>query len=240
MKTIGLIGGMSWESTAIYYELLNKKVKELLGGFHSAKLLLNSVDFAQIEILQRHNDWDGLNKIMIKSAKQLENAGADLIILCTNTMHLCSEEIIENTSIPFLHIADATGKQIKTDGLKKVALLGTKFTMERDFYKNTLLQYGIKTIIPKEKDREIIHQIIYKELVLGVIKDSSKKELLRIINTLELKGAEGIILGCTEIPLLIKPDDVSVPIFDTTKIHAESAIKKALEKQTINPPQTID
>ncbi len=233
MKTIGLIGGMSWESSAMYYELINKRVKELLGGFHSAKCILASVDFAEIEALQHKNDWVGLNKLMIKSARQLENAGADLIILCTNTMHLCSEEIIKNTAIPFLHIADATGEKIKSNGLKKVALLGTKFTMEKEFYKDALKSYEVDVIIPNEEDREIVHQIIYKELVLGILKDDSREELKRVIRELGQEGAEGVILGCTEIPLLIKQNDVSIEVFDTTKIHAERAVEMALKNENI-------
>lgn len=229
MKTIGLIGGMSWESSALYYELINKRTKELLGGFHSSKCILASVDFAEIENLQRKDDWDGLNKLMVQSTKQLEKAGADLIILCTNTMHLCSEEMIKNTTVPFLHIASATGKNIKSKGLKKLALLGTKFTMERDFYRNILKEYDIEIMLPNQTDRELIHQVIYKELVLGNIKDSSREEFKRIIKALEYEGAEGVILGCTEIPLLIKQDDVDIPVFDTTKIHAESAVEIALQ-----------
>ncbi len=229
MKTIGLIGGMSWESTAIYYELINKQVKKVLGGFHSAKSILTSVDFAEIENLQHNDDWNGLNKLMVQSTKQLENAGADLIILCTNTMHLCSDEMIKSTTVPFLHIATATGEKIKAEGLNKLALLGTKFTMEKDFYKNTLNDYRIEVMIPNEKDRNTIHQIIYKELVLGIIKDDSKEELKRIIKALELDGAQGVILGCTELPLLIKPQDVNIPVFDTTRIHAESAVEMALK-----------
>lgn len=228
MKTIGLIGGMSWESSTVYYELINKKIKEELGGFHSAKSIMVSVDFAEIENLQKKDDWDGLTKYMIKSAKQLENAGADLIILCTNTMHLCSDEIIKNVTIPFLHIADATGKKIQSKGLQKLALIGTKFTMEKDFYRTILKKYNIDVIIPDVDDREIIHKVIYKELVLGNIENNSREVYKRIIKDLENKGAEGVILGCTEIPLLIKQDDVDIPIFNTTKIHAESAVEIAL------------
>ncbi len=233
MKTIGLIGGMSWESTAIYYELINKQVKKLLGGFHSAKCILTSVDFAEIEYLQHKDDWDGLNQLMVNAAKQLENAGADLFILCTNTMHLCSDEMTKNTSVPFLHIAKATGEAINKKGMNKVALLGTKFTMEKDFYKNSLKEYGIEVIIPNKVDRDIVHQIIYKELVLGTVRDTSKKELIRIIKTLELDGAKGIILGCTELPMLIQQKDVNISVFDTTKIHAESAVKLALQNKAI-------
>lgn len=229
MKTIGLIGGMSWESSQLYYEIINKKVKEELGGFHSAKSVMVSVDFDEIEKLQSKNDWNMLNKLMVKAAMQLEKAGADMVLVCANTMHLCSEEIIRNTSLPFVHIAEATGEVIKEKSLKKVALLGTKFTMEKDFYKDILFDFGIEVIIPNEKDRNIVHDIIYKELVHGNINTNSKKVYQKIIKDLQKRGAEGVILGCTEIPLLIKQKDVNIPIFDTTKIHAESAVMMALK-----------
>ena len=229
MKTIGMIGGMSWESSAVYYELINKKVKQVLGGFHSAKCILLSVDFAEIERLQNADDWTGLNKLMIRAAKQLEHAGADLIILCTNTMHLCSDDIIKNISIPFLHIATATAEKIREKKLKKIALLGTKFTMEKDFYKEILKAYGIEVMIPEVNNRDMIHQVIYKELVHGKIEPQSKEAFKKVIKDLEKHGAEGVILGCTEIPLLIKANDVDLPIFDTTAIHAESAVTMALK-----------
>lgn len=230
MKTIGLIGGMSWESSTIYYELLNKQVKNILGGYHSAKSVMVSVDFAEIEKLQKKDDWDALTQQMIASSKQLEKSGADFIILCTNTMHLCSDEIIKNTTIPFLHIADATAGEIKSRGLQKVALLGTKFTMEKDFYKTVLHKYGIEVIIPELADRDQIHQIIYDELVLGKIEENSREIFKHIIAKLKNDGAEGVILGCTEIPLLIKQRDVDLPIFNTTKIHAEKAVQIALKR----------
>jgi len=230
MKKIGLIGGMSWESSQVYYQILNQKVKELLGGFHSCKCILESVDFAEIQRLQHKGDWDMLNKLMIKSAKNLENADADIVILCTNTMHLCSDEIIKNISIPFLHIAETTGKEIKKQNIEKVLLLGTKFTMEKDFYKKILVEkFDIKVMIPNEKDRNIVHEIIYDELVHGKIELKSKKEYQRIIKDSIKKGSQGVILGCTEIPLLIKNYDVEIPIFNTTKIHAESAVEFALK-----------
>ncbi len=229
MKTIGLIGGMSWESSAIYYNLINQKIKAKLGGFHSAKCVMVSVDFAEIEQLQHHNDWDELDKRMIKAAQQLEAAGADLIVLCTNTMHLCSEKMIKNTNIPFLHIATPTAEAIQTQGLKKVALLGTKFTMEKQFYKDILQAHGIQTMIPNEKDRTLVHDIIYTELVKGVFSETSKNVFQNIIKKLANDGAEGVILGCTEILLLIKSNDVSIPIFDTTTLHSESAVAMALE-----------
>jgi len=229
MKKIGLIGGMSWESSQVYYQIINKKVKEILGGFHSAKCVMESVDFAEIERYQHKNDWNSLNNLMVESAKNLESAKAEMIILCTNTMHLCSDEIIKNTSIPFFHIADATGELIKKQNIKKVLLLGTKFTMEKDFYKKILTdKFNIEVIIPKEDDRKIVHKIIYNELVQGKIRSESKKEYQRIINRSIKNGAKGVILGCTEIPLLIKDNDVKIPVFDTTRIHAESALEYAL------------
>jgi len=229
MKTIGLIGGMSWESSAVYYSIINKKVNEILGGFHCAKSVMVTVEFDEIQTLQHAEDWKTLEKIMVKSAKQLEAAGADFVILCTNTMHLCSPAIIENISIPFLHIAEATGIKIAGMGLKKVALLGTKFTMEKDFYKTYIFnKFGIEVIIPAEAEREIIHNTIYQELVQGLIKDESRKAFQQIIGNLEKRGAEGVILGCTKIPSLIKQTDVNIPVFDTTTIHAEKAVEWAL------------
>lgn len=229
MKTIGLIGGMSWESTLVYYKLINEYVKAEKGGIHSAKCIIDSVDFSEIEALQRSNNWEKLNEIMVVSAQKLEQAGANLIVLCTNTMHLCSQQIVANISIPFLHIAQVTGQEIGKYNLSKVGLLGTKFTMEQDFYKNILKnQFAIETIIPELDDRNTVHQIIYNELTQGVFKPSSKKIYLKIINSLIDKGAQGIILGCTEIPLLISQKDVTVPVFDTTAIHAKYAVKMAL------------
>ena len=231
MKTIGLIGGMSWESSRLYYELINKKVKTMLGGFHSAKSVLISVDFDEIAKLQSKNDWESLNQMMVNAARQLENAGADMVLVCANTMHLCSEAIIKNSSLPFLHIAEATGEVIREKSLKKVALLGTKFTMEKDFYKDILTNdFGIEVLIPDIKSRDLVHDIIYKELVLGKIIDTSKEIYLKIINDLISQGAEGVILGCTEIPMLISGEDVTVPIFNTAKIHAEKAVQFALKK----------
>lgn len=230
MKKIGLIGGMSWESSKVYYEILNEKVREILGGFHSAKCVLESVDFSEIEKLQHSNDWESLNKLMVNAAKNLENAKADLVILCTNTMHLCSDEIIKNINIPFLHISVATAKKIQEQQINKVLLLGTKFTMEKDFYKKILIEdFGIEVLIPNAADREIVHNIIYKELVHGKIEQAAKNDYINIINKAINQGAQGVILGCTEIPLLIKSDDVSIPVFDTTRIHAESAVVYALK-----------
>jgi aspartate racemase len=229
MKTIGLIGGMSWESSAVYYELINQKVKELLGGFHSCKNVMVTVDFAEVEKLQHDDDWDALDKMMAKAAKQLELAGADIVILCTNTMHLCNDAIKSAISIPFLHIAEATAQEITKQQLKKVALLGTKFTMEKDFYKDILIKkHEIEVLIPTEEERTKVHNIIYNELVHGKIKDTSRETYKTIIKNLENRGAEGVILGCTEIPLLISDTDVDITVFDTTKIHAEKAVVWAL------------
>lgn len=230
MKKIGLIGGMSWESSLVYYRIINEKVRELLGGFHAAKCIMESVDFAEIEKLQHQNDWEALDTMMAGAARTLENANADVIVLCTNTMHLCSAAIKAGIKIPFLHIAEATGQKIKGQQLSKVLLLGTKFTMEKDFFREILRNdFGIEAIVPNEGDRDFVHQIIYNELVHGKITAESKGAYQRVINTAISKGAQGVILGCTEIPLLIKAQDVSIPIFDTTRIHAESAVEFALQ-----------
>ncbi len=230
MKTIGLIGGMSWESSAVYYATINRKIKEILGGYHCAKSVMVTVDFAEIQDLQFKEDWRSLDQMMIGAAKQLEAAGAGLIVLCTNTMHLCSPAIIENISVPFLHIAQATGEKIAGTGLKKVALMGTRFTMEKDFYKSFLFnQFGIEVIIPDDNERTLIHNTIYGELVHGIVKNESREEFRKIIAHLERRGAEGVILGCTEIPLLISQNDSPIPVFETTIIHAEKAVEWALK-----------
>ena len=229
MKTIGLIGGMSWESSAVYYNLINRKVKEKLGGFHSCKSIMVTVDFAEIEKLQHLGEWGKLDKMMADAALQLEIAGADIVVLCTNTMHLCTPAILKSISIPFLHIAEATGLEITDKNLKKVALLGTKFTMEKDFYKKYINDnFDIEVIVPNDSDRNQIHNIIYGELVKGVIKDESRGIFKNIISQLVQDGAKGVILGCTEIPLLISDSDVVIPVFDTTTIHAHKAVEWAL------------
>ena len=229
MKTIGLIGGMSWESSLEYYRIVNETVKEKLGGLHSCKCLMYSVDFGVIEALQHQNKWDELTKLMIEAAQNLKHGGADFIVICTNTMHKMAPEIETATGLNVLHIADFTGAAISKDQIQKVGLLGTRFTMEGDFYKKRLKDnYDIEVIIPEDADRQIIHDIIYNELCLGIIKDDSRQKYINIINKLCANGAEGIILGCTEIPLLIKQSDVLIPVYDTTKIHAESAVDFAL------------
>ena len=223
LKTIGLIGGMSWESTVTYYKIINETVKEKLGGLHSAKCILYSVDFQEIEECQANGNWEKSGEILGEAANNLEKAGADFIVICTNTMHKVVNQIKEKISIPILHIAEMTAEKILEKGLKNIALLGTKYTMEQDFYKSKLIEKGINVIIPDKNDIEIINEVIYDELCLGTINSDSKKKFLEIVHKLRSKGAEGIILGCTEIGLLIKNEDTDVPLFDTAIIHAEQA-----------------
>lgn len=223
LKTIGLIGGMSWESTVTYYKIINETVKERLGGLHSAKCILYSVDFQEIEECQANGNWEKSGEILGEAANNLEKAGADFIVICTNTMHKVVDQIKEKISIPILHIAEMTAEKILEKGLKNIALLGTKYTMEQDFYKSKLIEKGINVIIPDKNDIEIINEVIYDELCLGIINSNSKKKFLEIVDKLRNKGAEGIILGCTEIGLLIKNEDTDVPLFDTAIIHAEQA-----------------
>ena len=223
LKTIGLIGGMSWESTVTYYKIINETVKEKLGGLHSAKCILYSVDFQEIEECQANGNWEKSGEILGEAAYNLEKAGADFIVICTNTMHKVVNQIKEKISIPILHIAEMTAEKILEKGLKNIALLGTKYTMEQDFYKSKLIKKGINVIIPDKNDIEIINEVIYDEICLGIINSNSKKKFLEIVDKLRNKGAEGIILGCTEIGLLIKNEDTDVPLFDTAIIHAEQA-----------------
>jgi len=223
LKTIGLIGGMSWESTVTYYKIINEVIKEKLGGLHSAKCVLYSVDFQEIEECQANGNWEKSGEILGEAAYNLEKAGADFIVICTNTMHKVVNQIKEKISIPILHIAEMTAEKILEKGLENIALLGTKYTMEQDFYKSKLIEKGINVIIPDKNDVEIINKVIYDELCLGTINSDSKKKFLEIVDKLRSKGAEGIILGCTEIGLLIKNADTDVPLFDTAIIHAEQA-----------------
>jgi len=230
-KTIGLLGGMSWESTETYYRLLNEGVKAALGGLHSAKILLHSFDFSEIEEMQMAGDWEKSGDVLANAAAGLENAGADVILICTNTMHKLADQVIAGTNIPLLHIADATATAIKTKGYKKVALLGSSFTMEQDFYKGRLIdKHGIDVIIPEGADRQIIHNVIYDELCLGKITENSRANYVRIIENLNKAGAEAVILGCTEIGLLISNADTDVPLLDTTKIHTEAAVRFTVGK----------
>lgn len=223
LKTIGLIGGMSWESTVTYYKIINETVKEKLGRLHSAKCILYSVDFQEIEECQANGNWEKSGEILGEAAYNLEKAGADFIVICTNTMHKVVNQIKEKISVPILHIAEMTAEKILEKGIKNIALLGTKYTMEQDFYKSKLIEKGINVIIPDKNDIETINEVIYDELCLGSINFNSKKKFLEIVDKLRSKGAEGIILGCTEIGLLIKNKDTDVPLFDTAIIHAEQA-----------------
>lgn len=229
MKTIGLLGGMSWESTVGYYQEINKGVKESLGGLHSAKIAMYSVDFSQIEKLQHSGDWEGAAEILIGAAKNVQAAGADVLLICTNTMHKVAAQIESAIDIPLLHIADATGEVLVENEIKTVGLLGTAFTMEQNFYKGRLTDnYGVTVHIPGEADRAIIHNVIYKELCLGEINPSSKIEYLRIIEDLVNQGAEAVILGCTEIGLLVNQTDTDITLLDTTFIHAKQAVEYAI------------
>ena len=228
MKTIGLIGGMSWESTASYYQLINETIKEKLGGLHSAKILLYSVDFAEIERYQASGDWDKSAEVLSQIAQNLEQAGADFIVICTNTMHKVAPQIQKTISIPILHIAQATADALLENGIKKVGLLGTKYTMTQEFYKEKLLEAGLEVVIPDQAGVEEVNRIIYDELCLGQIEESSKQAYLSIIDDLKKAGAEAVILGCTEIGLLVKQEDTDVPLFDTTVIHAQKAAEFAV------------
>ncbi len=229
MKTIGLIGGMSWESSAEYYRLINEEVRNRLGSTHSAKSLMWSMDFAEIETLQHEGNWQALSEKMCQAAVSLERGGADFIVISTNTMHKLAEQIQACLNIPLLHIADATAKEITSKNIKKVGLLGTEFTMKQDFYKGRLAdKFGLEVFIPNDEDCQIVHRIIYQELVAGVIRDESRQQYRQIIQKLVDAGAEAIILGCTEIMLLVSPADSAVPVFDTTEIHAQAAVNMAL------------
>ena len=229
MKTIGLIGGMSWESSMTYYRIINETTRARLGGLHSAKSIMYSVDFGEIEALQHQGNWDDLVTRMIDVARNVEKGGADFVIICTNTMHKMAEDVQNHITIPLLHIADATADKIKSRGMQTVALLGTRFTMEENFYKGRLIRnYGLEVMIPPTDAMQIVHDVIYNELCVGEIRESSKKQYVNIMERLMENGAEGIILGCTEIGLLVQDQDCRVPLFDTARIHAEAAVEYAL------------
>ncbi len=231
MKTIGLLGGMSWESTLTYYQAINRAVSERLGQLHSAKIILNSVDFHEIEQLQASGDWHRAGQILASAAKSIDAAGADCILICTNTMHKVAEQVTNATPLPLLHIAEATGRKLKQDGIKKVALLGTNFTMEQDFYKQKLIDdFDLSVIIPDRDQRSVIHSVIYEELCLGKVVSESKSAYLEIIDSLVAEGAEAVILGCTEIGLLVSGQDCDIPLYDTTMIHALAAVDFALSE----------
>ena len=230
VKTIGLLGGMSWESTVSYYQIINRLVGRRLGGLHSARLVLVSVDFEPIEVLQRAGRWEEAGAVLVEAAQALERAGADLLVLCTNTMHIVARQIEAAATVPLLHIADATGERITTAGLSTVGLLGTRFTMEEDFYRGRLEErFGLQVLIPSEAERDDVHRVIYEELCRGEILEASRDRYREIVSALVVRGAEGIILGCTEIGLLLSAPDASVELFDTTAIHAEAAVNRALE-----------
>ena len=228
MRTIGLLGGMSWESSIEYERIINSAVREALGGVHSASLLIRSYDFAEIEQLQSEGDWDGAGAVLAADARHLQQAGAELIVLCTNTMHLLAETIESAIGVPFLHLADATAAAVRAAGVGRVALLGTRYTMERGFYRDRLAAVGLDVVVPDEPDRTTVHEVIYDELVRGVVDEVSRRRYLEIIDRLVGRGAEGVIAGCTEIELLVTPDDVRVPYFPTTRLHAEAAVAAAL------------
>ncbi|UTW02302.1 aspartate/glutamate racemase family protein [Amphritea atlantica] len=229
MKTIGLLGGMSWESTISYYQAINTGIKDQLGGLHSAKIALFSVDFAEIEALQSQGDWQQAGAILAQAAQAVEAAGAGFFLIGTNTMHKVAEQIEAAVSIPLLHIADATAEQLKIDSIETVGLLGTRFTMEQDFYKGRLKDHhGIQVMVPDGSAQSVVHRIIYDELCQGIISDNSREQYLQIIDELSAQGAEAVILGCTEIALLVSQSDTSVPLYDTTSIHAAAAVKTAL------------
>lgn len=231
MKTIGLLGGMSWESSVGYYRAINEGVKKALGGLHSAKIAMYSVDFEPIEKLQNSGDWAGAAEILSQAAMNIQLAGADFLLICTNTMHKVAPQIEASINIPLLHIADATAEVLVKSGVTSVGLLGTAFTMEQDFYKGRLEDnHGLTVLVPNQEDIKIIHDVIYKELCLGVLNQASKSEYLRIIKQLASQGAEAVILGCTEIGMLISQSDTDIKLFDTTYIHAQKAVELAIDK----------
>jgi aspartate racemase len=231
MKTIGLLGGMSWESTIPYYRIINETVNRSLGGLHSARIVLYSVEFHEIERLQHTDEWEKAGEILGAAGEHLKDAGADFLILCTNTMHRVASQVETRAGVPILHIADATAAEIRNAGVTTVGLVGTRFTMEQDFYLGRLVEkHGLDVLVPEESDREIVHGVIFDELCLGKVLDASREAYRRIVRRLAEAGAEGIILGCTEIPMLLAPDDSPVPLFDTTAIHARAAAVRALEE----------
>ncbi|MBL1091520.1 MULTISPECIES: aspartate/glutamate racemase family protein [Streptomyces] len=228
MRTIGLLGGMSWESTAEYYRLLNELTRERLGGLHSSKCVLYSVDFAEIERLQVEGRWDDAAGILAEAAKALEAAGADLLLICTNTMHKVADQVAAATSVPLLHLADTTAEAVRAHGLRRIGLLGTAFTMEQDFYRGRLAHHGLDVLVPDAAGRSTVHKVIYDELCLGIVREESRASFQAVIDDLVAAGAEGIVLGCTEIELLIGPEHSPVPVFPTTRLHAEAAVNHAL------------
>ena len=231
LKTIGLLGGMSWESTELYYRLINQETKRIRGGLHSAPIAMVSVDFQEIERLQHDDDWDSAAELLAESARRVESAGADFLLICTNTMHRVADTVAAAIDIPLLHLADATANEIRATGIRTVGLLGTRFTMEQDFYTGRLEQHGLRVVVPPPEDRDIVHRVIYEELCLGTVNAASRDEFLRIIDGLIASGAEAVIEGCTEIGLLVQAEHTDASLFDTTAIHARHAVFRALDEE---------
>jgi aspartate racemase len=240
VRTIGLLGGMSWESSALYYRLLNEAVREQLGGLHSARCVLLSVDFAEIERLQAAGDWIGAGELLAADARSLQAAGAEVVVLCTNTMHTVADAVTAGLDVPFLHIGDSTAEGITAAGLGRVGLLGTRYTMEQPFLVDRLSDAGLEVLVPERADRDLVHRVIYEELVLGVVREESRQAYREVVDRLVARGAQGVVLGCTEIELLIRPDDVAVPTFPTTALHVAAAVRAALGEGVPMAPLTID
>lgn len=228
MRRIGLLGGMSWESSALYYEILNEAVRERLGGYHSARVLMSSIDFAEVEAMQAAGEWDAAGALLAAEAAALEAAGAECLVLCTNTMHKVADAIEAATSVPLVHIVDVTAAAVRASGLSRVALLGTRFTMEQAFVRDRLAAHGVEALVPPAEDRELVHEVIYGELVRGVVREESREAYVDVVARLVADGAEGVVLGCTEIELLLRPEDVDIPVFATTRLHALAALDFAL------------
>lgn len=239
MRTIGLLGGMSWESSALYYRLLNEQVRERLGGLHSARCILLSVDFAQIARLQEAGDWQRAGELLAADARSLQAAGAELVLLCTNTMHTVADAVTAGLDVPLLHIGDSTAEAVRAAGLTRVGLLGTRYTMEQPFLADRLTAAGLEVLVPEAGDRDLVHRVIYDELVLGVVREESRAAYRGVVDRLVARGAQGVVLGCTEIELLIGPDDVAVPTFPTTALHAAAAVRAALAEDGAAAPHTI-
>jgi aspartate racemase len=235
VQTIGLIGGMSWESTAIYYRLANELVRERLGGLHSARILMTSVDFAEVEALQSSGDWEQAGVLLAAEAGRLERAGADFLVLCTNTMHKVADAIEGSVGIPLLHLVDVTAAAVLAEDVDTVGLLGTGFTMSQDFYRSRLESHGLRVLVPTEEDQALVHRVIYDELCVGVVREQSRQAYLEVVDRLVADGAQGIVLGCTEIELLIGQDDLTVPSFPTTRLHVEAAVDRALDRGAREP-----
>jgi len=239
VRTIGLLGGMSWESSALYYRLLNEAVRERLGGMHSARCLLLSVDFAEIEQLQAAGDWTRAGELLAADARSLQAAGAELLVLCTNTMHSVADAVTAGLDIPLLHIGDSTAEAVGAAGVTRLGLLGTRYTMEQPFLADRLAAAGLEVLVPDRADRDLVHRVIYEELVLGVVRDKSRRAYQEVVDRLVARGAQGVVLGCTEIELLIGPDDVDVPTFPTTALHVAAAVRAALREAGPTAPPTI-